>query len=228
MNIKGASSSDHVFLVVTKIQKSLLFTTLTHCHFFVVSGSFSIKSDSNCISLFCLISRDLIIMHVALAWKVGPLRSPAGFILIFAQVIFSLALLVDGTISEPTSNERATAEATFQVYSLPGCGQAGINGQETTIYQLSSGECVNTASIPDVDDRFLSYIAKINEGVTVRVCFFDSYPGKDCTGIYSGFDSGPERSGPDYSNKCQNVLQGFTDLKETYGAKSVNFSCVVP
>ena len=167
-------------------------------------------------------------MHVALAWKVGPLRSPAGLTLIFAQAIFSIALLVNGTISEPTLNQRATAEATFQVYSLPGCGQAGINGQETTTYQLSSGECLNTPPLPEVDDRFLSYIAKINVGVTVRICFFDSYPGKDCTGIYSGFGVGPEHSGPDYSNKCQNVLQGFTDLKETYGAKSVNFSCVLP
>lgn len=137
-----------------------------------------------------------------------------------ATVILPLALLVGGTISTPTVDERATGEASFQVYALDKCGQDGKYGQQTKIYQLPDRECVDTPPIPKVDARFLSYKAKINDGVTASSCFFDVYPDKNCTGNYSGFESAPENS-----NKCQNILQGFTGLIETFGAKSVRVSC---
>lgn len=158
-------------------------------------------------------------MHFAAVLKVGPRRSFTVFILILSQVILPLALLVEGTISTPTVNERAAGEATFQVYTLPGCGRGGKN-QKTKTYQLPDRVCVDTPPIPKVDARFLSYKTKINDGVTASSCFFDVYPNKNCTGNYSGFESGPENS-----NKCENVLQGFTGEKETYGAKSVRVSC---
>lgn len=151
-------------------------------------------------------------MHVALVWK----------------VVLPLALLFDVTVSAPTVSQRATPGATFEVYTLPGCGETGKNGQQSTIYQLSNKVCVNTPPIPQVDDRFLSYKGNTNVGATVSVCFLDVFPDENCTGIYTGFQSGPDYSGPDYSNKCNNVLQGFTEQRETYGAKSVQFSCVTP
>lgn len=134
-------------------------------------------------------------------------------------MIVPLALLVDGTISTPTLNERNTGEATFQVYTLPGCGKGG-QGQQSKTYQLPDRECVDTPPIPKTDGRFTSYKAKINNGVTASSCFFDVYPQKNCTGNYSGFESAPENS-----NVCEDVLQGFTGQKETYGAKSVRVSC---
>lgn len=163
-------------------------------------------------------------MHVALAWKVGPQRSTTVFDLTISQVTLLLALLVDGTIST-TLNLSATAKATFQVYTLPGCGEVGKNGQQTTIYHVPGTECVDTPPIPKVDDRFLSYTAKVNTGAAGSICFFDVFPYKNCTGSYSGFISGQVYSGTEYSSKCENVLQGFTGLTETYGAKSLRFSC---
>ncbi|MCJ1427393.1 hypothetical protein MMC29_005296 [Sticta canariensis] len=137
----------------------------------------------------------------------------------FSKVILPIVFMIDGTVSTPTVNERTTGEATFQVYALPGCGKAGKD-QQTKIYQLPDRECVDTPPIPKVDARFLSYKTKINDGVTASSCFFDVYPYKNCTGNFSGFESAPENS-----DKCQNVLQGFTGIKETYGAKSVRVSC---
>ncbi|MCJ1265334.1 hypothetical protein MMC22_005210 [Lobaria immixta] len=114
-------------------------------------------------------------MHVALTWNVTLL----------------LALLIDGTIST-TLNLSATAKATFQVYTLPGCGEVGKNGQQTTIYHVPGTECVDTPPIPEVDDRFLSYTATVNTGAAGSICFFDVFPYKNCTGSYSGFFSGEE------------------------------------
>ena len=159
-------------------------------------------------------------MHIAAFWKVGPLRIPTVFVLTLSQVILSIAFLVDGTVSTPTVNERASGEATFQVYALPRCGEAGKD-QQTKIYQLPDKECVDTPPIPKVESRFLSYKAKINDGVIAAACFIDIYPFKNCTGNYAGFESLPGKA-----NNFQNILQGFTGLKETYGAKSVKVSCV--
>lgn len=137
-----------------------------------------------------------------------------------SQVILPIAILVDGTVSTSTVNERATGEATFQVYTLPRCGRAGQD-QQTKIYQLPDKECVDTPPIPEAEARFLSYKAKINDGVIAATCFVDIYPFENCTGNYVGFESLPGEA-----DNCQNVLQGFTGLKETFGAKSVKVSCV--
>lgn len=134
-----------------------------------------------------------------------------------------LALLVDGTMSTPTLIERAGSIGTVQVYPLPGC-QPGKYGEQTEIYELPNGVCVNTPVHPKSDEPFLSYKAKIKHGVKASVCFFDVYPLKNCTGNYSGFGWPGGKSSQD--NKCQNVLQGSTGLKETFGAESVIFSCV--
>lgn len=126
-----------------------------------------------------------------------------------------LALLIDGTVST-----NVTELATFQVYAVPECRPVGEHGHQTTTYQLPDDQCVNTPPIPNVESRFLSYKTKINDGVTATGCFFDIYPEKNCTGNFSGFEAAPENS-----NICQNVLQGFTGTKETFGAKSVRVSC---
>ena len=166
-------------------------------------------------------------MRIATALKVGPSKTLTLFALTLPQVILPLALLVDGTISTPIVNERADApgEATFQVYTSPNCNQTGAGkySQQSKIYQLPDRVCVDTPPVPKVDARFLSYKTKINDGVKASSCFFDVYPEKNCTGNYSGFESAPENS-----DKCQNVLQGFTGLRETYGAKSVRVSCRTP
>lgn len=172
-------------------------------------------------------------MHTATFWKVGPRRIPTVFCFNpLSQVIIPIAFLVDGTGSILTVNERATGETTFQVYALPRCGQDGKD-QKTKIYQLPDRVCVNTSPIPKVDAPFLSYRAKINDGVTgstcldrnctgkySSTCFVDIYPYKNCTGNYAGLQSTPGNA-----NNCQNLLQGFTGLNETYGAKSVIVYC---
>lgn len=158
-------------------------------------------------------------MHIATLWKVSPQAKCTDFVLTISQVILPIVFLVDGTVSTRTVSKRTTGEATFQVYTLPGCGQAGKD-QQTKIYQLPDRECVDTPPVPKVNARFLSYKTKINDGVNASSCFFDVYPKKNCTGNYSGFESAPENT-----NQCQNVLQGFTGVEETYGAKSVRVSC---
>ncbi|MCJ1468041.1 hypothetical protein MMC07_006667 [Pseudocyphellaria aurata] len=144
-----------------------------------------------------------------------------------SKAILSLTFLVDGAFSTPTMNERATAtgEATFQVYTEPKCGNYPFKFfQKSTTYQLPDRVCVDTPPIPkiDLDRPFTSYKTFINPGVTASSCFFDVYPGKNCTGNYSGFESAPENS-----DVCQILEQGYTGEKLTIGGKSVRVSCRV-
>ena len=133
-----------------------------------------------------------------------------------------LAILITSTTSTLIFSQDDAILGSVEVFAVPSCRQIGSTAVQSKTYSLPNRVCVNTPPLPGINNRLLSYKLTIPTSVNATACFFDVYPQKNCQGNYAGFQSTPNSE-----DKCDNVLQGFTGVQETFGGTSVFLSCVI-
>lgn len=163
-------------------------------------------------------------MQITVDWKVKSPQTPllrSSQIYIY-QIILLLAMLIITATSIVSISEDGIIIASIEVFAVPSCRQIGKTTAQSKKYPLPNNVCVDIPPLPGINNRLLSYEISIPASVNATTCFFDAYPKKKCQGNYSGYQLAPNNE-----VKCENVLQSFTGVQETFGAESGQLSCVV-